>query len=126
MASVTSSLFFATASLVMVALIMHGGDSNTMCYAARHLADATAASSACGHAFTDARACRRFPRWTPCHVPVPPIPAVPNTAALPLMPVVPHYWNRRLCRVPEALGKALKTLGKLFAECRTRQRGLGI
>jgi hypothetical protein len=27
--------------------------------------------------------------------------------------------------VPEALGKALKTLGKLFAECRTRQRGLG-
>jgi hypothetical protein len=28
--------------------------------------------------------------------------------------------------VPEALGKALKTLGKLFAECRTRQRGLGI
>jgi hypothetical protein len=35
-----------------------------------------------------------------------------------------HYRNRRLCRVPEALGKALKTLGKLFAECRTRQRGL--
>jgi hypothetical protein len=27
--------------------------------------------------------------------------------------------------VPEALGKALKTLGKGFAECRTRQRGLG-
>jgi hypothetical protein len=27
--------------------------------------------------------------------------------------------------VPEALGEALKTLGKLFAECRTRQRGLG-
>jgi hypothetical protein len=23
-----------------------------------------------------------------------------------------HYRNRRLCRVPEALGKALKTLGK--------------
>jgi hypothetical protein len=37
-----------------------------------------------------------------------------------------HYRNRRLCRVPEALGKALKTAGKLFAECRTRQRGLGI
>jgi hypothetical protein len=37
-----------------------------------------------------------------------------------------HYRNRRLCRVPEALDKALKTLGKLFAECRTRQRGLGI
>jgi hypothetical protein len=37
-----------------------------------------------------------------------------------------HYRSRRLCRVPEALGKALKTLGKLFAECRTRQRGLGI
>jgi hypothetical protein len=27
--------------------------------------------------------------------------------------------------VPEALGKALKTLGKVFVECRTRQRGLG-
>jgi hypothetical protein len=37
-----------------------------------------------------------------------------------------HYQNRRLCRVPEALDKALTTLGKLFAECRTRQRGLGI
>jgi hypothetical protein len=30
-----------------------------------------------------------------------------------------------LCRVPEALGKALKTLGKGFAECDTRQRRLG-
>jgi hypothetical protein len=38
---------------------------------------------------------------------------------------VSHYRNRRLYRVPEALGKALKTLGKGFAECRTRQRGLG-
>ena len=37
-----------------------------------------------------------------------------------------HYRNHRLCRVPEALGKDLKTLSKLFAECRTRQRGLGI
>jgi hypothetical protein len=27
--------------------------------------------------------------------------------------------------VPEALGKAWKTLGTGFAECRTRQRGLG-
>jgi hypothetical protein len=36
-----------------------------------------------------------------------------------------HYRNRRLCRVPEALSKVLKTLGKVFAECRTRQRGLG-
>jgi hypothetical protein len=35
-----------------------------------------------------------------------------------------HYRNRRLCRVPEALGKALKTLGKRFAECWSRQRGL--
>ena len=35
-----------------------------------------------------------------------------------------HYRNRRLYRVPEALGKALKTLGKGFAECRTRQIGL--
>jgi hypothetical protein len=32
-----------------------------------------------------------------------------------------HYRNRSLCRVPEALGKALKTLGKVFTECRTRQ-----
>jgi hypothetical protein len=39
-----------------------------------------------------------------------------------------HYWNRRLCRVHEALGKALKTFGKSFSftECRTQQRGLGI
>jgi hypothetical protein len=37
-----------------------------------------------------------------------------------------HYRNHRLCRVPKALGKALKTLGKFFAECHTRQRGLGI
>jgi hypothetical protein len=29
------------------------------------------------------------------------------------------------CRVPEALGKALKTLGKGFAECHTRQNRLG-
>jgi hypothetical protein len=29
-----------------------------------------------------------------------------------------------LCRVPRALGKALKTLGKGFAECHTRQRRL--
>jgi hypothetical protein len=36
-----------------------------------------------------------------------------------------HYRNRRLCRVPKAFSKALKTLGKLFAECRTRQRVLG-
>jgi hypothetical protein len=35
-----------------------------------------------------------------------------------------HYQNRLLCRVPEALGKALKTLSKGFAECRTWQRGL--
>jgi hypothetical protein len=34
-----------------------------------------------------------------------------------------HYQNQRLCRVPEALDKALKTLGKGFAKCRTRQRG---
>jgi hypothetical protein len=32
-----------------------------------------------------------------------------------------HYRNRRLC---QALGKALKTLVKGFAKCRTRQRGL--
>jgi hypothetical protein len=35
-----------------------------------------------------------------------------------------HYRKRALCRVPEALGKALKTLGKGFAECDTRQRML--
>jgi hypothetical protein len=36
-----------------------------------------------------------------------------------------HYRNQSLCRVPEALGEALKTLGKGFAECYTRQRRLG-
>jgi hypothetical protein len=36
-----------------------------------------------------------------------------------------NYRNRTLCRVPEALGKARKTLGKVFAECDTRQRDLG-
>jgi hypothetical protein len=36
-----------------------------------------------------------------------------------------HYRKRALCRVPEALGKALKTLGTGFAECDTRQRRLG-
>jgi hypothetical protein len=36
-----------------------------------------------------------------------------------------HYRKRVLCRVPEALGKALKTLGKTFVECHTRQRRLG-
>jgi hypothetical protein len=35
-----------------------------------------------------------------------------------------HYRNRQLCRVLEALGKALKTLGNDFAKCRTRQREL--
>jgi hypothetical protein len=32
--------------------------------------------------------------------------------------VFAHYWNQALCRVPEALGK-------VFAECDTRQRELG-
>jgi hypothetical protein len=36
-----------------------------------------------------------------------------------------HYRNQSLCRVPEVLGEALKTLGKGFAECYTRQRRLG-
>ena len=36
-----------------------------------------------------------------------------------------HYRNQSLRRVPEALGEALKTLGKGFAECYTRQRRLG-
>jgi hypothetical protein len=36
-----------------------------------------------------------------------------------------HYRNQSLCRVPEALGEALKTLGKCFAEYYTRQRRLG-
>jgi hypothetical protein len=35
-----------------------------------------------------------------------------------------HYRKRALCRVLEALGKAVKTLGKVFAECRTRQSRL--
>jgi hypothetical protein len=36
-----------------------------------------------------------------------------------------HYRKRALCRVTEALGKAVKTLGKGFTECHTRQRRLG-
>jgi len=32
-----------------------------------------------------------------------------------------HYRKQSLCRVPQALGKAQKTLGKGFAECNTRQ-----
>jgi hypothetical protein len=36
-----------------------------------------------------------------------------------------HYQSRQLCRVLEALGKARKRLGKVFAECNTRQRTLG-
>jgi hypothetical protein len=36
-----------------------------------------------------------------------------------------HYRSRPLCRVLEALGKARKTLGKVFAECNTQQRTLG-
>jgi hypothetical protein len=36
-----------------------------------------------------------------------------------------HYRKRALCRVPEALGKAPKTLDKRFVECRTRQKRLG-
>jgi hypothetical protein len=39
--------------------------------------------------------------------------------------VLDHYQNQSLRRVPEALGEALKTLGKGFAECDTRQRRLG-
>jgi hypothetical protein len=37
-----------------------------------------------------------------------------------------HYWNRAVYRVRRTIGKATKTLGKRFAECRTRQTGLGI
>jgi hypothetical protein len=40
------------------------------------------------------------------------------------LPSVIHCRNRLLCRVPQALVKALKTLGKRFAECDTRERGL--
>jgi len=36
-----------------------------------------------------------------------------------------HYWKPAICRVPAALGKARNTLGKGFAECRTRQRAVG-
>jgi hypothetical protein len=32
-----------------------------------------------------------------------------------------HYQNQSLCRVPKAFGEALKTFGKGFAECDTRQ-----
>jgi hypothetical protein len=36
-----------------------------------------------------------------------------------------HCWIRAVCQVPGTLGKAPKTLGKRFVECRTRQTGLG-
>jgi hypothetical protein len=37
-----------------------------------------------------------------------------------------HYRNRWLCRVTEALSKPLKTLGKIFVECRTRSSRYGV
>ena len=37
-----------------------------------------------------------------------------------------HYRKQWLCRVPQALGKAHKTLDKGFAECNTRQTAHGI
>jgi len=42
-----------------------------------------------------------------------------------LYKTVIHYGKHILCRVPKTLGKGLKTLGKAFAECGTRQRTLG-
>ena len=36
-----------------------------------------------------------------------------------------HYRKQLLCCVPQALGKAHKTLGKGFAECNTRQTAHG-
>jgi hypothetical protein len=36
-----------------------------------------------------------------------------------------HYRNLALCRVPKAFDKAWKTLGEVFAECRTRQKDIG-
>ena len=36
-----------------------------------------------------------------------------------------HYWIRRLCRVPAALGKGTFAVGKGFAECGSRQSPLG-
>jgi hypothetical protein len=36
-----------------------------------------------------------------------------------------HYRTKLLCRVLQALGKSQKTLGNLFAECYSRQRGPG-
>ena len=39
--------------------------------------------------------------------------------------MVLHYWIQVLCRVPEALGKGQIALGKVFAECGTRQRTHG-
>jgi hypothetical protein len=43
----------------------------------------------------------------------------------PLEIIFIHYRNQSLRRVPEALGEALKTLGKVFADCYTRQERLG-
>jgi hypothetical protein len=36
-------------------------------------------------------------------------------------PVPPHYRSRLLCRGPQALGKASKVLGEVFAECSSRR-----
>ena len=36
-----------------------------------------------------------------------------------------HYQNSKLCRVSDTLGKGYITLGKVFAECNTRQTTLG-
>jgi hypothetical protein len=47
------------------------------------------------------------------------------TISLLFSPMCHHYRNQSLRRVPEALGEVLKTLGKAFAECITRQRRLG-
>jgi hypothetical protein len=52
-----------------------------------------------------------------------------NGNGLSIFPTVPDRFQAlpetSALRVPEALGKALKTLGKGFAECHTRQRRLG-
>jgi hypothetical protein len=36
-----------------------------------------------------------------------------------------HYWKHVLCRVPETVGKDLETVGKGFADGRTRHRTPG-
>jgi hypothetical protein len=49
---------------------------------------------------------------------------IPPPSSLARHPRYNHYWIQVVCRVPEALGKAEKTLGNRYAECSTRRTTL--